>query len=164
MPYMMVQLLFSLAGLPSDIVGEVPYKSDAETVLGILGGQVDFHCAGASALMPEVKAAKLRVLAIATPERWDELPDAPTAREGGFAGLEKIVGWSALHGPPGLPAPIVSKWTEVMTKLASDSGWIAGKCSFDGIPSARSPTETDRFALEQFTLYETLGKQIGTTK
>ena len=55
----------------------------------------------------------------------------------------------------------MSKWTEAMTKLASDSGWIAGNHSFDGIPFVRSPTETEGFALEQFTLYETLGKQIG---
>lgn len=164
MPFMMAQLLFSLAELPPDIAVEVPYKSDNETVMAMLGGQVDFHCAGASALMPQVKDGKLRVLAVAMPQRWDQLPDVPTTREEGFAGLEKIVGWSALYGPPGLPTAVMSRWTEVMTELASDSGWIAGNQLFDGIPSVRSPSETERFALEQFTLYETLAKQIGIRK
>ena len=161
MPFMMTQLFLSLAGLPSDIAVNVPYKSDAESIIAMLGGQIDFHCAGASALLPQLKAGKVRGLVVAMPQRWEEVPDVPTAREVGFPDLEKVVGWSALYGPPGLPSAVVSKWAEVMKKLAANSSWIAANHSFGGIPSVRSPTETEHFAREQFELYQGLGKQLG---
>jgi tripartite-type tricarboxylate transporter receptor subunit TctC len=165
LPYMTTQVFFSLAGLDRNIAVNVPYKSDGDTVVAMLGGLVDFHCASATAMIPQIKAGKLRGLAVSMPQRMeDELPGVPTAREQGFADLEKMVGWSALYGPPGLPPAVVAKWTETMQKVAATQGWIEGNRRFGGVPAVRSPAETERFAREQFELYDKLVKTLGIKK
>jgi tripartite-type tricarboxylate transporter receptor subunit TctC len=160
LPYMTTQLLLSLAGLNKDAAVNVPYKSDADSVVAMLGGIVHFHCASATALIPQVKTGKLRGLAVSMPQRMEEFPGVATAREQGFADLEKVVGWSALYGPEGLPAEVVETWAKAMVKVAAHPGWIEGNRKFGGVPAVRSPAETERFAREQYELYEQLGKSL----
>lgn len=164
LPYMATQLLFSLAGVNPNAAVNVPYKSDADSVVAMLGGLVHFHCASATALIAQVKAQKLRGLAVSMPERMEEFPGVPTAREQGFPDLEKVVGWSALYGPQGLPPAVVTRWADVMKKVASHPGWIAGNRRFGGVPSVLSPADTEKFAREQFELYQALGKSLGIVK
>ncbi len=164
LPYMTTQLLFSLAGLDKNVAVNVPYKSDADSVVAMLGGLVHFHCASVTALIAQVKAGKLRGMAVSMPDRMDEFPGVPTAREQGFADLEKVVGWSALYGPQRLPAAVVEKWTETMKKVAVHPGWVEGNKRFGGIPAVRSPADTEKFAREQFELYEGLTKSLGLRK
>ena len=62
-------------------------------------------------------AGALRALFV-TPTRLADMPDVPSAAETGFPDMNKIVGWTALMGPPGLPKEVVDRWTEVFAKLA----------------------------------------------
>ncbi len=161
LPYMATQLLFSLAGLDRNAAVNVPYKSDQDVVVAMLGGQVNFHCASTTALVNPVRSGRLRALAVFMPERMKEFPDVPTAREQGYPDLEKVVGWSALYGPPGLPPALVAKWTEIMKAVAQDPAWIDGNTKFGGVPAVRPPAETERFAREQFEFYAGLTKALG---
>jgi tripartite-type tricarboxylate transporter receptor subunit TctC len=74
--------------------------------------------------------------------------------------MEKLAAWSALMAPPGLPSDVVERWTEVLTKLAKDPGWLEGTRKLGGIPAIRSPRETERFVREQYTLYEQLAQRL----
>lgn len=161
LPQMASLLLLSLAGLDRNAAVNVPYKSDADSVVAMLGGLVHFHCASATALIPQVRAGKLKGLSVAMPERMEEFPGVPTAREQGFADLEKVVGWSALYGPEGLPAAVLAKWSDTMKKVAAHPGWIEGNRRFGGVPAVRSPAETERFAREQFELYQAMVRTLG---
>ncbi len=161
LPYMATQLLFSLAGLGRDAAVNVPYKSDQDVVVAMLGGQVNFHCASTTALVNPVRSGRLRGLAVFMPERMKEFPDVPTAREQGYADLEKVVGWSALYGPPGMAPALIEKWTKIMRSVAQDQGWIDGNTKFGGVPAVRSPADTERFAREQFEVYSGLTKSLG---
>lgn len=164
LPQMASLMLLSLAGLERTAAVNVPYKSDADSVVAMLGGLVHFHCASATALIPQVRAGKLKGLSVAMPERMDEFPGVPTAREQGYPDLEKVVGWSALYGPEGLPAAVVAKWTEAMRKVATHPGWIEGNRRFGGVPAVRSPADTERFAREQFELYQRMVRALGVGK
>jgi tripartite-type tricarboxylate transporter receptor subunit TctC len=164
LPYMATQLLLSLAGLDRNAAVNVPYKSDADSVVAMLGGLVHFHCASATALIAQVKAGKLKGLAVSMPERMEEFPGVPTAREQGYGDLEKVVGWSALYGPQGLPGAVVEKWAETMKKVAAHPGWIEGNRRFGGVPSVRSPADTEKYAREQFELYQGFVKSLGIGK
>lgn len=164
LPQMASLLLLSLAGLDRQSAVNVPYKSDADSVVAMLGGLVHFHCASATALIPQVKAGKLKGLAVSMPERMEEFPGVPTAREQGFPDMEKVVGWSALYGPEGLPAGVVAKWADAMKRLAAHPGWIEGNRRFGGVPAVRSPVETERFARDQFELYHGMVRTLGVGK
>ena len=75
--------------------------------------------------------------------------------------MERIVGWSALMGPPGMAKEAVDKWTEVLAKIAADPEWLAGNTRLGGIPSIRSRADTEKFVREQYELYEQLATSLG---
>jgi len=96
-----------------------------------------------------------------TREPLKELPDVPTARSLGWPQMDRLAAWSALAGPPRLPREVVSRWTDVLAKLAHDPGWLAGVDTLGGIPAVRSPGETDAFVRDQYQLYEGLAARLG---
>ncbi len=157
---MAVQYLLTLAGLTKDHAVGIHYKSGGEVTSAVLGGQVQFACNNAPTVIPQVKAGKLRAL-FAMPGRLPELPDVPSAAEVGYPDMAKIVGWTALVGPPGMPKEVVDKWVEVLAKLAHDPGWQQGNARLGGIAAIRSPAETERFIREQVDLYTGLVERLG---
>lgn len=86
---------------------QIPYKSGAETVNALLGGQVQVIVQNPSDVMGFIKTGKIRLLASASPVRWAELPDVPTMKEQGFD--VEIDSWLGLAVPKGTPSAVVSK-------------------------------------------------------
>jgi len=119
-----VQYLFSVAGLPRDAAVGIHYKGGGEVTTSLLGGQVQFACNNLTTIYPHIKAGVFRALMVTTPERLKDLPEVPTSRELGWPEMEKITGWTALIGPPGLPREVTERWVEVMQKLAHDPDWL----------------------------------------
>jgi tripartite-type tricarboxylate transporter receptor subunit TctC len=157
---MAAQYFMTLAGLTKDHAVGIHYKGGGEVTSAVLGGQVQFACNNAPTVIGQVKAGALRALFV-TPERLAELPDAPSAAETGFADMNKIVGWTALMGPPGLPREVVERWTDVFRRLAKDPDWQAGNAKIGGIAAIRSPAESDKFMREQYELYDKLVTHLG---
>ena len=157
---MAVQYFLSLAGIRPDAAVAVHYKGGGEVTTALLSGQVQFACNNAPTVIPQVKANAVRAL-FSTPTRLAELPGVPSAEEVGYPDMNKIVGWTALMGPPGLPKDVVQKWTDVFAKVAKDPDWQAGNAHLGGIAAIRSPAETERFVREQFDLYDKLIARIG---
>jgi tripartite-type tricarboxylate transporter receptor subunit TctC len=93
---------------------DVPYKATAALVPDVIGGTVDFCMLELSAALPQVKAGKLRALAVLSPARVPLLPDVPTLAEAGGVNkalLEAVsrTNWTGLFAPAGTPAPIVAQ-------------------------------------------------------
>jgi tripartite-type tricarboxylate transporter receptor subunit TctC len=155
------QYLFTLAGLTKDHAVGIHYKSGGEVTASLLGGQVQFACNNLTTLLAHLKSGALRALMVTTPQRLTDLPEVPTARELGWPDMERITGWSALMGPPGMAKEALDKWTGALGKLASDPDWLAGNARIGGIPAIRSPAETEKFVREQYELYERLAASLG---
>ena len=157
---MAAQYLMTLAGLTKDHAVGIHYKGGGEVTTAVLGEQVQFACNNAPTVIPQVRAGALRALFV-TPVRLAELPDVPSAREAGYPDMEKIVGWTALMGPPGLPKEVVDKWVDVFARLAKDPDWQSGNARLGGIAAIRSPADTERFVREQYELYDKLVTALG---
>jgi len=156
-----VQYLFSVVGLPKDAAVGIHYKGGGEVTTSLLGGQVQFACNNLTTISSHIKAGTLRALLVTTPQRLKDLPDVPTSRELGWPEMEKITGWTALIGPPGLPKEVTEHWAGVMQKIAHDPDWLAGNVKLSGIPSIRSAAETEQFMREQYELYEKIATSLG---
>ena len=154
------QLLFDLLKLGKDAAVQIAYKGGGEAALAVLSGDVDFSCGNLSSMVGNIKAGKLRPLVTTTPERLKDLPDVPTAREAGYPQLEAIVGWSALYGPPGMSKELVERWAAILSMAAKDSQWTGATEKAGSIPRVLSPAETEKFAAEQYAVYERLGRQL----
>ena len=162
--HMAAEILLRSAGLPSNSAEQIGYKSGGEVTAAMLGGQVQFLCNNLSTIGGQLKAGTFRALFVTTAERLKEYPDIPTAREMGHPQMEQVMGWSGLYGPPGLPPEVVSKWVDVFKKLAQDPEWLKGNAGFGGVPAIRSMADTEKFAREQYELYERLGTALNLRK
>jgi tripartite-type tricarboxylate transporter receptor subunit TctC len=157
---MAAQYWMTLAGLTKDHAAGIHYKGGGDVTTAVLGGQVDFACNNAPTVIPQVKAGRMRVLFV-TPVRIPDLPEVPSAREAGYPDMEKIVGWTALMGPRGLPKPVLERWTEVFAKLERDPDWQAGNARIGGVAAIRSPAETEKYVREQYEFYDRLVTALG---
>jgi tripartite-type tricarboxylate transporter receptor subunit TctC len=157
---MAAQYFMTLGGLTKDHAVGIHYKGGGEVTAAVLGGQVNFACNNAPTVIPQVKSGALRGLFV-TPARLPELPEVPSASETGFPDMNRIVGWTALMGPPGTPKEVVDKWTEVFQRLAKDPDWQQGNARIGGIAAIRSPAESERFVREQYELYDKLITSLG---
>lgn len=157
---MSVQYWMTLAGLTKEHTVGIHYKGGGEVTTAVLGEQVHFACNNAPTVIPHVKSGALRGLFV-TPERLAELPNVPSATEAGFPDMNKIVGWTALMGPPGMPKEVVDRWVDTFAKLAKDPAWQTGNARIGGIAAIRSPAETEKFVREQYELYSKLVNLLG---
>ena len=154
------QLFFDTLGLAKEAAVQVAYKGGGEAAMAVLSGDADFSCGNLTSMLGQVKSGKIRGLVVTTAERLKELPDVPAANESGYPQLAQIVGWSALYGPPGLPRTIVDAWARVLQRAAGDARWVSVTEGAGGVARVLSPADTEKFAADQFTLYDRLGKKL----
>jgi tripartite-type tricarboxylate transporter receptor subunit TctC len=93
----------------------VPYKGDAPAVVDLLGGQIQFIISSAPALLPHLKAGKLRAFGVTTEKRSPELPDVPAIGEI-VPGYETNP-WNGMWGPPGIPKDVVARMNQALGKI-----------------------------------------------
>jgi tripartite-type tricarboxylate transporter receptor subunit TctC len=86
----------------------VPYKGGAPAITDLLGGQVDASWQNINAIIGNVKAGKLRALAITGSKRSPLLPDVPTLDEAGVKNVD-VYSWQAMVAPKGLPPAVRTK-------------------------------------------------------
>lgn len=154
--------LFRLLKLtPDQTPTMIPCKGTGDTVQSLLAGETDFSCGSMGPFLGHLKAGTLRAVMVTTAERMAAAPDVPTARELGYADMERIVGWSAVFGPPRLPADVRDRLVAAMKQIAADPAWLAGTAQTGSLPFVKSPEETREFVQGQYQLYRTLGEQLG---
>jgi tripartite-type tricarboxylate transporter receptor subunit TctC len=86
----------------------VPYKGDSPAVTDAMGGQVDLAFVGTASATTQQASGRIKILAVAHPNRTRSLPDVPTMAEAGFPGLE-FSQWYALFAPAGTPDSVIQK-------------------------------------------------------
>ncbi len=116
-PHFAFELLKSMAGI--NIV-HVPYKGSGIALSDLLGGrQTQMMITGLVALVPHVKAGRLRAIGVTTEKRWPTLPDIGTIGEA-VPGYEAS-GWYGVCGPRGIPQAVADLWNrEVNRMLATE--------------------------------------------
>ena len=157
------QMLFDILKLGKEAAIQVPYKGGGEASVALVSGQVDINCTNLGTALGFILSGQLRGLMTTTPERYKDIPNVPTAKEVGFPQLERIIGWSALYGPPGMDRKLVAYWGGVLQKVAKDPQWINATEKMGSVPRILPPEDTSRFIKEQFETYDRLGKAIGLT-
>ena len=98
-----------------DVV-HIPYNGAAKAVVDLLGGKIQMYFAGITAVLPQLKAGKLRPLAVTIPARSPMLPDVPTTAEAGLPELEAST-WLGLLGPPALPVAVTDRLYEETARV-----------------------------------------------
>ncbi len=115
LPHLAIELFKTLAKVN---VQPVPYKGAGPAANEVLGGHVEGIIMDFPVLLPHVKAARMRGLALAAEKRMLLLPELPTAGEQGVQGLI-AVNWFAIMAPAKTPRPVVDKLHAAFVKAAN---------------------------------------------
>ncbi len=107
-----------LAGMAGIKMTHVPYKSSPNAITDLIGGQVNMFTADFAVMLPQVKAGKVRALAVTSTRRSAVAPDVPTVNEA--AGLKdyELIAFFGAYGPAGMPREAVQKLNELINTAA----------------------------------------------
>ena len=97
----------------------VAYKGDTPAIADLLGGHVDLAFLAVSATSPQIKAGKLKALAVTSAQRTPVMPELPTIAEAGGLKEFDISTWWGLLAPAGTPQDAISKLAAAMAKIAA---------------------------------------------
>jgi tripartite-type tricarboxylate transporter receptor subunit TctC len=140
----------------------VPYKGGPPAMNDVLAGQVPMMFNNLPAVLPMVRAGKLRALAVATPKRSPLMPEVPTMEEAGLKGYVSTV-WNGVYVRAGTPRPIVDRLNrEIVAVLQSPAmRQSLEEQGYDVIPS--SPEQFGALGQSETPRWGAVVKQSGAT-
>ncbi|MEO8249019.1 MAG: tripartite tricarboxylate transporter substrate binding protein [Burkholderiales bacterium] len=136
-----VELLQQMTGIK---LLHVPYKANPLAITDLVGGTIDLMIVDLTTSLPQVKAGKLKGLAVTSPERLSLVSDLPTMSEAGVKGYEMSY-WGAAYAPAKTPAPIVARINELMVKAVATPSVRKFIDSNGMVPYTTSPEELGHF-------------------
>lgn len=126
-------------------------NSGQEAMVKLLSGEIDFISGGGSNFPPMIGddgSSDIRVLALASEQRWQYLPDVPTFTEAGYPYLRSQ--WFGLVGPAGMPEEAIIKISEVIEEILADPSFQDRLDQFYFDPAYLGPQAmSDQIGIEQ---------------
>jgi tripartite-type tricarboxylate transporter receptor subunit TctC len=137
----------------------IPYRGSGPSVAAAVGGEVQTLFSGPGAAIPQIKAGKLRALAVTTLKRASQLPEVPTLAESGYKGFA-ISGWYGLMGPVAMPKEAVTTLNKaVTTVLKGETGNMLRTRGYEPVPT--TPAEFDKFTRQEIARWSKAVKEYG---
>lgn len=138
----------------------IPYKGTGQAVIDLIAGHVQFFIMNPLVAIPNVKAGKLRGLAVTSTTRNPALPDMPTVAESGLPGYKNI-SWHSVVVPAKTPKPIVKRLNTALVKIVNLPD-VKARFQDQGLtPVGSTPEELSALIKEESMMYAKLVKQIG---
>jgi tripartite-type tricarboxylate transporter receptor subunit TctC len=138
-----------------------PYRGSGPALLDLIGGTMDVMFDNLPSAMPQIKAGKLKALAVTSAERSAALPDIPTVEQAaGLKGFDAS-SWFGLLAPAGTPQDVVNR---VQQEVARSLGTPAMKeklLAQGAIPSGNTPAEFIRLIDSEHTKWAAVVKASG---
>ena len=128
------ELLWNAVGVK---VQHVPYKGSAPAMTDLIAGQIPLSVDTVAAALPQLKASKIKAIAVTGSTRAPQLPSVPTVAESGFPGFSAD-SWLALAAPRGLPAEVRGKLQKALAEVMSDTE-VRDKLLESGLQAAYEP-------------------------
>ena len=142
-----------------DIV-HVPYKGAAPATQALLAGDTQLMFDNLANAMAQVKAGKLRALAVTTAQRSKLAPELPTMAEAGLPGFD-ISTWYGLFAPAGTPPDVVTKWNADVTAMLRTPDMRERLRAQGAEPAPDTPAEFARFVATEAAKYARIVKASG---
>jgi tripartite-type tricarboxylate transporter receptor subunit TctC len=137
--HLAVELFKMMTG--TDMV-HIPYKGLSLALTDLLSGQVELMFSSAVAMLPQVKAGKLRAIAMTGAKRSPAIADIPTVAESGVPGYE-TGSWYGVVAPRGTPRPVIERLGREIASITR-SPEISGRLTEEAVtPIGSSPEEFD---------------------
>ena len=138
----------------------VPYKEGGLAMSDVMGGTAHFMFYHPAAVMPQIRAGKLRALGVSSIKRTSAAPEVPTITEQGYGDFD-LVPWFMLYAPASTPAPVLARLREAAAQALS-SPETSAKLAAQGLElRALKPDELAAFGRTEMTKWSELVKRSG---
>lgn len=157
--HLAVELFKAEAGI--DML-HVPYKGSGPAVVALLGGEVSLMFDSISTSLPQVRAGKLKALAVTSATRSALLPDVPTVKEAGYPDFV-VNSWYGVLAPAGTPPEVVARLNKAFTNAASQPQVKQQLNDFGYDIVASSPQAFSDHIEQEMMRWERISKAAGIT-
>ena len=141
----------------------IPYKGSAPAVLDLVSGRVHLMFDNLASALPNIKAGKVRALAVTVLKRSSFLPRVPTLDESGLKGFDLTTWWGVM-APAGTPRAIVDRLAAEIGRLIEQPDMKERFATMGSeTPTVRTPAEFTAFVEKELKTYSQLVKRSGAT-
>jgi tripartite-type tricarboxylate transporter receptor subunit TctC len=155
--HLVAELLQKQAGFK---MAHVPYRGAGQAITDILGGQIPIGSFTLTTASEQIRAGKVRALAISSPKRLPDYPDVPTYTELGYPDLVTVT-WFALSGPAGIPADIVKRLNSEVVRALREPD-IRQRLQRDAIdPEPLDPDSFVKFIQAETAIWAPIARASG---
>ena len=138
----------------------IPYKGNAPADIAILANEVQSVFGSMPALLQNVKANKLRALAVGTARRSPALPDVPTVAELGYPGFEAAL-WLGILAPAGTPQAIIDRLNRELTAIVATADFRSLMDKNGAEPISNTPEQFGAMIRAEVERYGKVVKAVG---
>jgi len=121
-----------------------PYRGSGPALLDLIGGTMDLMFDNLPSALPQIKAGKLKALAVTSAQRSAAMPELPTIAEAGVKGFDAS-SWFGLLAPAGTPADVIERLQRETAKSFESPAFKERLLSQGAIPGGQSPAEFAKF-------------------
>jgi tripartite-type tricarboxylate transporter receptor subunit TctC len=115
----------------------VPYKGTGPAMTDLLGGQVDVLCDQTTNTTKQIQGGTIKAYAVTSPARLANLPDIPTAEEGGLPGFQIGI-WHGVYAPKGTPAEVTERLSKSLQLALKAPNVVARFAELGTTPSSQA--------------------------
>lgn len=150
------ELFALMAGIKSQ---HIPYKGTGPAIVGLLSGEYHYNFMGLTGAFGQVRAGKLRAIAVSAPKRIDSAPDIPALGEV-LPGFE-VVGWYGIAGPANMPKPLVDRIHAGVLSLMKSPEFIKTMRNNGSEVKTSTPEQFRQFMLADMKKWADVVKRAG---
>ncbi len=152
-PHLATELFRQMGGLE---MVHVPYKGDTPALADLLGGHIQLLVSSPLVMLPQIKAGKIRALAVTSEKRSQAMPELPAIGEEvpGYAAES----WFGMWAPKGTPAEIISRLNQSTARIVKLAD-IEARLRADGVePVHSTPEQFGRFIADEIAKWSKVVK------
>jgi len=138
----------------------VPYKGNTPAMTALMSGEVTMVFDPVLTSVPQIKAGRIRALAVSTAKRSALLPGVPTVAESGLKGYESG-NWFGIFAPAGTPRAVVDRLNNAINRAMTSTEMRDRLQSQGAEPLSGSPEDLGRHVQRELAKYATIVKQAG---
>ncbi|MBY4899207.1 tripartite tricarboxylate transporter substrate binding protein [Cupriavidus sp. AU9028] len=140
----------------------VPYKGSNAAMMDALAGNVDLLVASVPSALAQVKAGKLRALAVTSAARSSSLPDVPTVAESGYKKVD-VSTWYGVFAPAKTPREVVTRVNAEVNKLLATPAFVQAIHEQGAEPKAMTPEQFGAQVRTEYQQWKDIVRQSGAT-
>jgi len=143
-------------------IQHIPFKGGGPALTGVLSGDVPLMIDLMANVYPQVKAGKLKGLAVTTTKRVPAVPDVPTLAESGLTGFD-LAASDGVYAPAGTPAAIVDKLNAAFRQALEDPQVRDNLVARGAYPMPGPPSDLAQHVAAEYPMWIKLVKDSGAT-